>query len=172
MEAYLHPHDYVLIGIFIMAAILVQRRWRLAVLVVIFLGAAPVAAEILKDLLDYPRLRPFTGAGQAHVAPPSWPSGHATAAAALGLAVTVAAPRPLRWYGAALGALLVGGVSADLLVGGAHFPSDVLGGYLLAGAWFCLLMAALRPSRSRFPRPLRHIGECVQPMKSRWRQSQ
>ncbi|HWF51447.1 MAG TPA: phosphatase PAP2 family protein [Solirubrobacteraceae bacterium] len=125
-----------------MAVTVFRHRWRLTIAIVIFLAAAPLAAEVLKNVLEYPRLRPFTTPGQAPISPASWPSGHATAAAALGLALTVAVPRALRWCAAAIGALLVAGVSADVVLSGAHFPSDALGGYLLAGICFCLIMAA------------------------------
>jgi membrane-associated phospholipid phosphatase len=138
---YLHPRYYVEIGIVVVAVIVIRRRWRLAVAVVFLLAATPVAAEVLKNVLDYPRLRPFTAPGQARISPASWPSGHTAAAAALGLALTVAVPRAVRWCAAVVGALLVAGVSADVVLSGAHFPSDALGGYLLAGICFCLIMA-------------------------------
>jgi membrane-associated phospholipid phosphatase len=146
-DPYLHTRYYVAIGIVAVGVILMRRRWRLAVAVVVLLGAAPVSAEILKDFLTYQRSRPFVAPGQPHIAPASWPSGHATAATALGLAITVAAPRALRWYAAALGTGFVAVVSADLILGGSHFPSDLVGGYLLAALWLCLVMAVAHCSR-------------------------
>ena len=48
----------------------------------------------------------------------------------------------------ALVALAVGGSTMALAW---HFPSDVLGGYLLATAWTLLLVAGLRSAERRFP---------------------
>ena len=103
------------------------------------LGAA-VSSQILKPALANPR-----GAfGEYHVAAEAFPSGHATAAMALALAAVVVAParlRPVVGLLAATFALAVGFavVSLDW-----HFPSDVAGGYLLAGAWCFAALAVYR----------------------------
>lgn len=69
----------------------------------------------------------------------SYPSGHATAALALyGLLTYIA----LRFFPAhkiiilCFGMAIIAGVGASRLYLGVHYPSDVLGGYLLATLWF------------------------------------
>jgi PAP2 superfamily len=85
------------------------------------------------------------------VADASFPSGHATASMALALcALLVSAPR-FRPFVAALGALFAVAVSYSFLSLGWHYPSDVLGGYLVAGAWTALAVAALSAADARWP---------------------
>ncbi len=70
----------------------------------------------------------------------SYPSGHAGAAV---IAFTALAslgwtnPR-LRWPAMLGASLIVVGTGFGRIYLGVHWPSDVLGGYLLAGGWVCL----------------------------------
>jgi membrane-associated phospholipid phosphatase len=79
-----------------------------------------------------------------NVAAAYFPSGHATAAFSLALAATLVAPGRWRLRVAALGLLFAVTVSFALLIGGDHFPSDVLASYLLATGSCLVLLAALR----------------------------
>ena len=63
------------------------------------------------------------------------------------------APRRLRPLVALLGTGLAVGVSYSILVLGWHFPSDVLGGFLVAGAWVSLAVAGLWAAEARAPSP-------------------
>jgi hypothetical protein len=104
---------------------------------------------ILKPLLAGHRFDAVLGNYQ--VPDGSFPSGHATASMALALcAIIVATPR-WRPYVAALGALFAIAVSYSFLTLDWHYPSDVLGGYLVAGAWASLGIAALRAADARWP---------------------
>lgn len=86
------------------------------------------------------RVRPYEAEGVRRLLRPptgsSFPSGHATVAAALSTVLARrAAGRPRRW-----GLLLLGPyVAFTRVYAGVHYPTDVLGGaglgYLLAAAW-------------------------------------
>ncbi|HEY5999675.1 MAG TPA: phosphatase PAP2 family protein [bacterium] len=77
----------------------------------------------------------------------SFPSGHATTAGALALALTLLAPRwRLLWL--ALAAL----VAAGRVLGGAHFPGDVVAGLWL-GAVVALALSRSRWFRGAIPQP-------------------
>ena len=103
---------------------------------------AEVSAQVLKPLLAMQRDVPF-------LAPAAWPSGHTTAVMGFALALAIVAPPRARPYAVAAGALLtVLTVNAMLMVG-SHYPSDVLGGLLLASAWGSAAVLALRRARPR-----------------------
>jgi hypothetical protein len=65
----------------------------------------------------------------------SYPSGHATIAASVGLAALLVAPSALRPLVALTGAAYAAAVGVSLVVLGGHEPSDVAGGYLVAATW-------------------------------------
>ena len=147
---------------------LVRGRPRLALMLAVVLLGANATTEILKPLLAGAR-DPVAG---IIVSPRSWPSGHATAVMSLALAAVIAAParrRPL------VGGLMAAGAVAvcySFLELGWHYPSDVLGGFLVAGIWTLLGVAALslyearRPAlapRAAVPRPSLSVGQALGP---------
>lgn len=73
-----------------------------------------------------------------------YPSGHAAMVAALALAAVATAPANMRRIVAVLAAAAVGTVGVVIVVLHSHYPSDVLGGWLLAVAW----MVAAAPRQS------------------------
>ncbi len=126
------------------AAILVllalhARRRALALALVVVLPLAPLSAELLKPLLAHAHDR----LGGKYIDAASWPSGHATAAAALAWCAVLVAPASCRRVVAALAGLFALAVGVALLVLAWHMPSDVLGGYLLATLWVACAVAAL-----------------------------
>lgn len=110
-----------------------RRRPGLALTASAVLVGANVSTQALKVWTAAPR--PVDSPPGAHVATQSWPSGHATAAAALALCLVVVAPSRLRPLVAALGCAFALGVSCSVLVLGWHLPSDVIGGACVAAAW-------------------------------------
>jgi membrane-associated phospholipid phosphatase len=130
---------------------LARGRPRVALAVAAILIGANVTTHELKPLLAEPRLTSMLE-GFPTVAPKSWPSGHATAAMSLALSSVLAAPPRWRPFVAALGAVFALGVSYSFLTLGWHFPSDVLGGFLVAATWALLAIAGLRAAESRIPR--------------------
>jgi membrane-associated phospholipid phosphatase len=113
---------------------LARRRPRVALAVAVILVGASLTTQLLKPLLAVPRAHNLLGE-QAPVSAASWPSGHATAAMSLALAAILAAPGRWRGVVAALGAVFAVAVSYSFLALGWHYPSDVLGGFLIAGTW-------------------------------------
>ena len=133
----------------VLAALAVARgRPRVALVVIALVGLTSVSSQVLKELLAHGRYSAELG---WVVGPDAFPSGHATAAMALALAGVFAAPRRARLPAAVVGSLLALGVGASAVVIGWHFPSDVLGGYLLATGWAFLLAALLHEADRRFP---------------------
>ena len=116
---------------------LVRRRVRTAVAVAVILAGANVSTQLLKPALAKPEV--FPGIETA-----TWPSGHATAAMALVVCLLLVVPARLRPAAAAVGGLLAVGIVYSVLILGHHEPSDILGGFLVAGTWTGLVVAALR----------------------------
>jgi len=125
-----------------------RGRPRSAVLVVALVAVTSVSSQVLKALLAYPRHDAPAG---AFIAPEAFPSGHATAAMTVAIALVVVVPGSLRLVAALVGAAVAIAVSFSIVALGWHFPSDVVGGYLLATGWALVLLAALRASQARFP---------------------
>jgi hypothetical protein len=113
----------------------------------ILLGAN-VTTELLKPLLAQPRADSVIH-GLANVAPASWPSGHATAAMSLALCSVLAVPPRLRPMTTCLGAAFAVAVSYSFLTLAWHYPSDVFGGFLVAGTWTMLAIAVVLGTDSR-----------------------
>ena len=128
---------------------LMRGRPRHALLVVVLVALTSVSSQVLKALLAYPRHG--SAAGTTFIAPEAFPSGHATAAMTLAIALVIVVPRALRPAAALVGAAVAIGVSFSIVALGWHFPSDAVGGYLLATGWALVLLAALRESQARFP---------------------
>jgi membrane-associated phospholipid phosphatase len=117
-------------------------RRREAVAAVAVVIGANVVTQVLKVVLAHPRYQPFLGSHQLWST--AFPSGHATAAASIALALILAAPGRLRHLAAAAGAAFVGLVSISVVVIEWHYPSDVVGGILVAAGWGFAAVAALR----------------------------
>ena len=128
------------------------RAWR-ALAVAALVVATGVTTQVLKHLLAEPRLQDWLKWRQIDAT--SWPSGHSTAMMTLALCAVLVAPPALRTAAVVLGGALAVGVGYALLVLGRHYPSDVLGGYLVAGLWTSLAVAALH--RVEEPEPARRL---------------
>jgi membrane-associated phospholipid phosphatase len=126
-----------------------QGRHRQAVAAVALVAAANVTTQILKVALAHPRVQPVLGGVQ--LGPEAFPSGHATASMSIALAAVLVAPPRWRLAVASGATAYVIGVCTSLLVLGWHFPSDVVGGLLVASGFFFCAVAAIRSA----PRPSR-----------------
>ena len=110
------------------------------------IAGAGILTNIIKQLVGRGRPIHFDLNGafdflpfQFNYAQASFPSGHSTTMGALAVVIMVVAPR-VRIAALALCAL----VAASRVVVGSHFPSDVVGGFLLGAAytWFYVLALA------------------------------
>jgi membrane-associated phospholipid phosphatase len=133
---------------------LLRGRPRLAIAICAILLGANLTTQLLKPLLAEPRL--VSGfSGLVPIAAASWPSGHATAAMSLALCSVLAAPPRLRPIVAAVGAAFTVAVCYSFLALGWHYPSDVIGGFLVATTWTLLAVSALMAVQERRPSPAR-----------------
>lgn len=143
------PAQVGLIGIALALVALARGRRRLALGVVVLLGATSVGSQVLKALLAHPRPGHPTAVGP--VVPDSFPSGHATAAMSLALAGVIVAPPRLRPLIGVVGGAAALAVGFSIVLLGWHFPSDVVGGYLLAAATSLGVVTAVRAADARWP---------------------
>jgi undecaprenyl-diphosphatase len=100
--------------------------------------------DLVKVAVDRPR--PVVPTPLLHPFGASFPSGHAMMSATAMTLVAMAGwhvPRSTaaRLAGLTLAVAVAAMVAASRLVLGAHYLSDVLGGWLLAGAWVSVLIA-------------------------------
>jgi undecaprenyl-diphosphatase len=131
----------------------VRRLVLVAFLVVVIAGQFAVVA-VVKQVVDRhrPDLLNLTGFSGA-----SFPSGHATAAAACFMAFALVlgrgrSPRAQAWLaGSAAG--VAAAVAATRVLLGVHWFTDVLAGMLLGWAWFALCSIAFGGSLLRFGAP-------------------
>ena len=70
--------------------------------------------------------------------------GHATAATSIAIAFLFVAPHGWRPAVAAAGACFVAAVGCSVMILAWHFPSDVLGGILVASGWGFAVLAVRR----------------------------
>jgi membrane-associated phospholipid phosphatase len=143
------PDPFVFLAAIPVLVAFLRGRPRVALTLAVILLCANETTELLKPLLAGPRDMvvgdPLSDA--------SWPSGHATAAMSLCMCSVIAAPSRWRPAVAAAMAGFAVAVSYSFLELGWHYPSDVLGGFLIATVWALLGIAALsiyeqrRPSR-------------------------
>jgi membrane-associated phospholipid phosphatase len=135
-----------LVAVVLAAAVLNGRRLE-GLLGVATMAGASITTQLLKVVLAEHR----PNAPDVHLPSNSWPSGHTTAAAALGVAIVLITPPGHRRAVAvvcAAGALAVGSV---LVLIGAHYPSDIAGGLCVAGAWGAIAFAVSRRARPAVP---------------------
>ena len=154
--------NVVLVPVVLAAAAWFSLRWgdsRSAAELVATLAGAVILYDIGKAVVH--RARPpaiyrlgysFSGA--------SFPSGHTTLAIAMWgmlafLLVLRASPRTRK--GLVIGAVvLIAAIGASRIYIGAHWPTDVIGGYALGGAWLAGLMALdlwmRRSAKDRIPK--------------------
>jgi membrane-associated phospholipid phosphatase len=141
------PKPYGVFGLALIAIAVVRGRGRLALILPVVLFCAPLTSELLKPLVATDRSPSWL---HSHIADAAWPSGHSTAALTLALCAVLVAPRRLRPAAVVLGALFSSAVAYAILIQAWHFPSDVLGGFLVAATWTLFAVAvlfALEPER-------------------------
>jgi len=160
-NAVLIPVVVVVGGLFLLR----RRDWRPLALLAAALGGAVALYDIVKPLVGRPR--PPSSIWIGHYGGAAFPSGHATAAVAfyatLALILSTGAShgrRALAWSGAALVVLVVGASRVYL---GAHWLTDVLGGYALGATWVAVLVTIALVTWSRAPRGTGESAERAPP---------
>lgn len=135
----------IVVGISTVFGLLWLRRWQGALFIAGVLISGLALSTAFKHWVGRPRPQLVTHLD--HVTSLSFPSGHALNSTLFYLAVALMlAPllraRAARWavYAAAMGLSLTTGVSRVAL--GVHYPTDVIAGWVIAGAWVWLWFAA------------------------------
>jgi undecaprenyl-diphosphatase len=131
------------------------------------LSVSPVGANAIETLMKQVVDRPRPPSGLVHVTATehgfSFPSGHATFFAAwLATLYLVLAPgfsRSARLGGAIVVALLILAAGLARVEVGVHWPTDIIGGYLLATAWVLLISPLIPPLRTDERRRGRGVKE-------------
>ncbi len=146
-----NPAPYAVAAVLVIGAAWALKGLRTAAAVGFLIAGANITSQALKPLLAYHRELWATEWHLFNIRDAAFPSGHATAAMAISLGVLMVVPRAYRPLTAVLGTLFTLAVSFSILILGWHFPSDVVGGYLVATAWGLVTLAALRYANERWP---------------------
>jgi membrane-associated phospholipid phosphatase len=153
-EAFAHlcnPLPYAIAALAVIFAAVKLKGLRIGAAVGFLLLGANLTSQTLKPLLAYHRELWQTTWHLYNISDAAFPSGHATAAMSLSLAALMIVPRSFRPLTAVLGIGFTLAVTFSILILGWHFPSDVVGGYLVATAWGLVTLAALRYAGERWP---------------------
>lgn len=127
-----------LVSLLLVGVFLAKKRPLKALFVAIAMGGAMLLNVLLKSVID--RSRPDLWEWIIHETSLSFPSGHATASMALALMVMMLFWRTKwRLWLAIVGPLYVVLVGVSRLYLGVHYPTDILGGWLLSAAWVSLI---------------------------------
>jgi membrane-associated phospholipid phosphatase len=127
-------------------------RRREVVIAALVVAGANLTTQLLKVGLEHARHKAFEHGIELPWAN-SFPSGHTTAAASIGAALLLVVPAAYRGRALLAGGLLTAAVGLSTIVLSWHYPSDVLGGLLVVGAWSFAGLAylRLRADRERAP---------------------
>ena len=142
---------YVLLSLIPLTIAWRRRRRLVAAAILVILICANETTEILKPILG--ARRPVS-LPSAVVSLHSFPSGHATASMTLGLCCVLAVPARWRPRVAILAAVFAVAVVYSFLTLGWHYPSDALGGFLVASIWTLLGIAAIAVAYQRRSHPV------------------
>jgi membrane-associated phospholipid phosphatase len=111
---------------------------------------ANVTTQLLKAVLSHPRAQALIG--DVRFEEVSFPSGHTTAAFSIAIAFAFVLPRDLLPLTLALGFVFGAAVGGSVVVIAWHYPSDAVGGFLVASAWGFAVLAGMRAVTPRRPR--------------------
>lgn len=126
---------------------LARHRSRAALAALFVVSGANLTTQLFKALLAHPRFQAALGVEQ--IGANSFPSGHTTAVASIAIAFAFVVPREWRPAVALIGTGLVAAVGCSVMALDWHYPSDVLGGILVAVGWGFAALAGLRATRGR-----------------------
>jgi membrane-associated phospholipid phosphatase len=138
------------------AIALKRHRPRAALAAVFVVAGANLTTQLFKSLLAHPRFEALLGYEQ--IGANSFPSGHTTAVASIAIAFAFVVPREWRPAVALIGTGLLVAVGCSVMALDWHYPSDVLGGILVAAGWGFAALAGLRASRGGSRRRSLQLG--------------
>jgi undecaprenyl-diphosphatase len=138
--------------------LMLLRHWRGALTLLLAVVATQVVVQLIKLVVERPR--PAGNSGLAEASGFSFPSAHSATSMAVYATVAFLAARACRGWGriavVACAAALIAGVGSSRVLLAAHYPIDVLAGWLTGGAlvvaswllvrWLVRLQPAPRPA--------------------------
>lgn len=124
------------------------RRREVFAGVAVVLGAN-LTTQVLKNLLEHHRWQDFLSEDQPWSN--AFPSGHTTAAVSIAIALLLIVPPRLLPRAVPIAIAFAAAVGLAVVVIEWHYPSDVIGGTLVASAWGLAALAWLRFRASREP---------------------
>lgn len=128
----------ILLGLFVY-----KKEYYRAVLIALCMGGALMLNLILKSVFE--RARPDLWDKLVHESSYSFPSGHAMMSAALGFALIVALWNSRwRWWAVWFSAIFIPLIGFTRLYLGVHYPTDIIAGWLVSGAWVMTVTLLLR----------------------------
>jgi membrane-associated phospholipid phosphatase len=142
---------YTVLVLALLAGALLAGRVRAGLVVGVGILAANLTTQFLKVALAVQRPYP----ADHYMPAASWPSGHTTAIVSLLLGLVIVLPPRLRPPVAALGGGIALLALGSIVLLGFHYPSDVLGGVLVASAWGAVALAVSGSGRAPTAAPSR-----------------
>jgi membrane-associated phospholipid phosphatase len=139
-----NPRPYALAGLCLCAVAAGQGRWWRAGAVATLFAVNGVATQVAQHVLATRRYDAFLDRFGGQMSSTSFPSGHAAAAMTVAFCAVLVAPAAWRTIAVVAGWAFAAGVGYAVVVHSWHYPSDVVAGYLMAGMWAALALAALR----------------------------
>jgi undecaprenyl-diphosphatase len=142
-----------LIGVVILTLLAVgllclARKYRAVVQLLIGVGGAGLMNVLLKNMFE--RARPDLWQWLVHESSYSFPSGHAMASSALAMSVVLILWHTRwRWGAVAAAALYTVYVGLTRLYLGVHYPSDIIGAWIISAAWVVLASMVIGTIKSR-----------------------
>jgi hypothetical protein len=144
---------YAVAGLACVLVALARGRAARAVSVAVVLLATGATTQALKHALA--QSRPVDWLGPRQIEDVSWPSGHGTAALTVALCAVVVAPPAWRAVVGLAGCAYAVALAYATLALAWHYPSDVFGGFLVAGLWTCAALAVVARFEAADPEPER-----------------
>ncbi len=131
-----------------LTALLVKKRYRALMQLGLGVGGAVALNIVLKNIFE--RARPDLWEQIVHEASYSFPSGHAMASSALALSIVLIAwQTKWRWWAVGAASVYVLFIGFTRMYLGVHYPSDILGGWLMSATWVIIVALALGTIRIR-----------------------
>ncbi len=138
------PIILVPLALIVCAALLRNNQRRTAFIIGILFAGTGALTSLLKTIFE--RVRPDLIVHKTIESSYSFPSGHASTSVIIALSVSYLfwqhrTLRPYMILGFGIYVVLIG---LSRLYLGVHYPTDILGGWLLASGWFALVLFAAR----------------------------
>jgi undecaprenyl-diphosphatase len=136
----------------VLLALRLRRPWPAAIAAAEIAGTA-IIVQLLKIACEDPRFQPRPGDPFFwHPVAKAFPSGSSAGAMSIAIAFLFVVPEAWRQTTAAIGGAFTLAISVALLVLDYHFPSDIIGGWLVALGW-CFALVVLSSGDRAAHRP-------------------